>query len=308
MNRFEQKDPALSSSSGWEQRSILADEERVIRLCLELERQIDVRRPHPEDFYQVYGENECVADLKKVSDIKNEFVHKTFRAGVDQAKVEHDSRLASIAENLLIKNISEHGWFGENAVAIPTHDFDDYVGGVDFVVEFYDEQNPSTYAGLSIDATFSKNPAIVNKKLDRIKDECEVGKVAEVKYFSSYQFDRDTPPEFMGIIKTPRAVVVIHPKLLAELMQLESDKNSEIKSHITQVVVLNQIKFQYEQLIKIAQKKNFIGSVASIYAETLDKVKTILASDRIQKITKQHPDIVKNDIGLRIMKDYFQYK
>src|SRR5690606_16988956 len=94
---------------------------------------------------------------------------------------EQVKQLSEITESFLLRGLNEAKWV-PHCGGIKTSEFDDYINGVDLVLEYQRAENPASHIGLGVDVTFSNN---LDKKLTRIKEEIAKGTLASIKYFDS---------------------------------------------------------------------------------------------------------------------------
>ncbi len=132
-------------------------------------------------FSDLYGEEVVKNDKEEVRRLKRIFAREdktVLSNGVTQEQVH---QLSEISESFLHRGLNEGKWV-PYCGAIKTSEFDDYVNGVDMVLEYQRADNPASHIGLGVDVTFSNN---LERKLAKIKEEIAKGTLASVKYFDS---------------------------------------------------------------------------------------------------------------------------
>ncbi|MCA9364038.1 hypothetical protein KC727_02365 [Candidatus Kaiserbacteria bacterium] len=145
--------------------------------------------------------------------------------------------------------IHEYGelgdWFGENATTIKTSEYDDYVNGVDLVVELSDDDF-SHHLALAVDVTFGSKH--VHKKFQKIKEEIDAEKLAEVKYFESHGF--------RGTLKqVPRIVVGAECDTVRQLAALwNSGDKAALAGHEIRNILQAEIATELETFLAYAEK------------------------------------------------------
>ncbi len=227
------------------------------------EKLIEESRINEEDLRGLYGE-QVSSDITRVARLEKQFSSRENGETAEMKKV------ADIFEALILDCGELSNWLGENAFTIKTSRFDDYVNGIDMVIEFRDEEALSaSYLGVAADVTFTSDPA---KKFERIREHIDKGELGKVKYFTS---------EHMNIAgqlsKLPEVVIGASKKTVMELAELWLErKQEELAKHYAQVMVLRQIKDQLETFSLYA------GSVgqdeaANIYGSRLTTIENILA-------------------------------
>lgn len=149
--------------------------------------------------------------------------------------------------------------------------FDDYVNGVDEIVEI-EEENSVNHLAVAVDVTFGTS---LNKKFDRIKKEIESGDLATVKYFENSE------RTFKGrLSKVPRVIIGTSKDNLIKLAKLWVERNNkELSRHPVQLEILDEMSAQLEAY--------------RYYAEKLGKEDIIKIMDRqiaiVQRIKTSEP-------------------
>ena len=141
----------------------------------------DKARPRiPESsFVGFYPAEDIKADLKLTERLSAEFVKRDEQAGAEgflRAKETH--QLATAMEVIVAQPLT---WWGKGKTT-RTSQYDDYVNGVDAVLELPGSQ----HIGFALDFSTSSFQQIIKQKIDRATDHVLVpGKPAEVKYYIS---------------------------------------------------------------------------------------------------------------------------
>ena len=187
-----------------------------------------------KDFEDIYDKRTINQDLQEVTYLKNKFKEYSTPEGLEN-KV-----YADVLEGILGDAIEMADWLGENAIAQKTCDFDDFKNGVDVVVEFSPTAQSTSHLGLAVDVTYAKE---LDKKLNRIRNEIDNGRLAMVKYFESDNGD------FKGrLLNVPRVVIGCDKETIAKLARLWVDKkkSSELAKHHVMYQIISQITVQLE--------------------------------------------------------------
>ena len=179
--------------------------------------QIDRFQPQMSLFENnpLYSHQELNADLKLVKKMEDNF-HRRESPQEQMAK-----KQAAVLEIVTTDSIDSFGWLGPEVYAFKTTPYDDYVGGVDTVIEYNDPRYtvPKTnYAGFGLDLTYSLN---LGRKISRIKEEILAGNLPEVKYGVS-----GVDGEAKRLEDLPMFVITADPLTILELGQLWADANS----------------------------------------------------------------------------------
>jgi len=235
----------------------------IDRMHISAEKILEQDRVRENNFIEPYGQAAVEADLAEVERLESLFKSKDTKDGVEQKKV------ADIFEASVLWNGEQSNWLGENAVTIKTSRYDDYVNGVDAVIEFQGtEPRMASYLGIAADVTFSTD---TTKKFDRLKSQIDKGELAKVKYFHS---------EHMNIhgqlSKLPAVILGMDKSMVLELAELQAEKKfKELGSHRAQIMILEQIKAQFTTYSKYADS---IGKqdLGDIYRDRLKIVEGLL--------------------------------
>jgi hypothetical protein len=210
---------------------------------------------------QPYSDDQINADKLKAKELKKRF----------ETEDPH-KKYADVMEGLIYRQISQSGWFGEKAMPIKTSLYDDYINGVDLMVEFEEESRAKRHLGLAVDVTFSAdaNTGTLDKKFDRMKKEIDEGHLAEVRYFKSKN-------RRMIFENLPRVVVGMERTRVMELatLWLNEDRHEELKNHPVQRMILEQV---YAQLVGLARYAEVQGQaeVAEILRDEIPVIREIL--------------------------------
>ncbi len=213
-----------------------------------------------KDFVYLYGEENVSKDDAEVARLEAGFSHGP------------EKQAADVLEAIMLLG-ELNNWFGQNAETIKTSDFDDYINGVDMVVEFNERLKSFYRLGLAVDVTYS--PGKVREKFERIKKEIEAGSLATIKYFPSEKED------FRGEKRNvPRVVVGIEWDTIAELAGLwERKEYKKLADHPAQRSILEEARLQLKKFSEYAKK---IGEddLATIFERDLAIIESILAGKK----------------------------
>lgn len=239
--------------------------DKMVDKVLERSRKEQVRISET-DFIDFYGKEQVEKNLRAVLGLKREFDDSTTQEDLDAKK------LADVLEFIMNKQIELSDWLGEDVYTYKTSYYDDWVNGVDTLLEFNREENPASYMGIAFDITYSDH---LHKKLNRIKDEIDNGQMATIKYFKSENED------FTGKLSNiPRLVIGADRKTIDELMELElAKKNKELGEYFLQYQIIDEI---ITQLVFFSEYATRIGKVniANKYNSTLKTIREILSKKR----------------------------
>ena len=186
-----------------------------------------------------------------------------------------------ILEAIIFQHGELSNWFGENASTIKTNDWDDFVNGIDIVVEFGpDEESASHHhLALGIDATFSKRE--LEHKLSEIIKKIQRGSLPTITYFHSEETD------YTGELRqVPTIIIAADEKSIDGLTDLwMSSQNSELARHPFQLQILYEAQEQINFFIEYAKHLQETGFNPQVnYQAIIAKYQQALA--RINKILK----------------------
>lgn len=204
-------------------------------------------------------------------------------------------------EAIVNTQIAESDWMGPNADVIVSSRFDDFLHGVDSIVEFEREEGGNSHLALAMDVTESEKK--LAEKFNDIKNSIQEGTLSVVKYFKSKNFRGELRAIPHVVVGAGRETVENISDFLLRFKRLQatiaaSHKNEgrtaldqrtakelarvrkELASHPLQHMVLNEIKAQLEAFANYARTvgKNDLekNDLADRYTEILAIVDAIL--------------------------------
>lgn len=161
-----------------------------------------------------------------------------------------------VFEGIVADQIDGGNWMGEGVEAVPTHEIDDILRGVDNILEFssLDEEGqekddePKQYLGLGFDLLVHKDDARLNKKLQRfVEEDILKSKLGEIKYFDG--------SEISGRMDVFRAVIASDGRTMEDLISLRIKKDWEaLANHPFQADMFFQLSLQIQAAIQYALK------------------------------------------------------
>lgn len=215
------------------------------------------RQKYTENFNKLLEENNLD---RKIFDKEQEIVdgYKANWEKSDTPELKELKRKIEIFEGIVADQIDGGNWMGEGVEAVPTHEIDDILRGVDNVLEFspLDEEGqekddvPKEYLGLGFDLLVHKDEARLNKKMERFTQEDILkGKLGKVKYFDG--------SEISGRLDVFRAVIASNGKTMEDLINLRIKKDWEaLSNHPFQADMFFQLSLQIQAAIQYAVKVN----------------------------------------------------
>jgi hypothetical protein len=260
---------------------IITDLERKFNKAEEV---LNEYRVNMESFRDLYGDA-VDRDAKSVEEIEAKYLRTYDKQDLEAQKI------ATVFEAIFCEHSELSNWLGENAMVAPTTKFDDYVNGVDAIAEFNeDEGRIQRHLGLGIDVTYSQ---FLKKKLLKIKEKIDNGKLSQIKYFHSDNMN------FTGRLSgVPRVVVAVQKETVKNLAEAwDAGKMKELGSHFVQFQILEEIILQFEVYREYAQK---IGQVEIV--RKIDSLKSIISEIYEEKKTSI-ADTGQRDGSIEMIKD-----
>ena len=218
---------------------------------------LDEEAINPKTFADLYGPRQVEKDCALVTSLEKKFSTRT-------AEDRESAQKALILEAIINEQIELNEWFGQGARTIRPSRYDDFVNGVDTVVEFDRQEQGMSHLGLATDITFGSH---IIEKLRRIKTEIKSGALTRIKYFQSEA--GGFRGEYRGI---PRIIIGADSSHVADLIQLWSSKQrtdrTTLAKHPFQFKMLEEARLQLETYRRYARD---IGQepVAQTYDKTL---------------------------------------
>ncbi|MFZ2253060.1 MAG: hypothetical protein WAW13_02685 [Minisyncoccia bacterium] len=241
----------------------------------------------PKNFIDLYGESNVARDLQTVTRLK---------AGFERDEAKH---MAEVLEAIIYEQITQSEWLGPNAETIRPSEYDDFVNGVDLIVEF-DDTESSRHLALGVDITFGSDT--MRKKFTRIRNEIHEDKLAEVKYFESHGFK--------GSLKQlPRVVIGVEIDTIVELAGLWiHGSKKELATHFIKNIISEEIERQLRTFLAYARSINSVNAIRSYTSalSTLEKVR--VGSDSTGMDQNKNESIDKDRVYQEIRKQLEDFR
>ena len=217
-----------------------------------------------DDFANFYAREIIDDDKRVIVDCEQKFLK---RAKEDPEK-ERWQRLALVFEALVLDQTERSNWLGTDAMTIRASKFDDYVNGVDMIVEFPEEI--SRHLALAVDVTTSD---LLVKKFLRIREEIDNGRLSQIKYFNS--------KNFRGELKNvPRVIIGADRSTIRQVGELWlENKNKELAVHPVRKIILDEIMVQLKAFSDYAVSRGK-KDIADSYGASLKIIKRIIDEDK----------------------------
>ncbi len=245
----------------------------LITAHAEIVRVLNQKRIKETAFYdansRIHSHTAIDADVRRIKEMQDQNMAK--QTNQDRRR----KAISDLLEGLIYLGITEGKWLGENVESFPTALFDDYVNGVDQIIDFhYPETDSHAYLGLAIDVT-TGNPGTVYEKFEKIKSKIDAGTLATIQYFSRANFH--------GVVKNvPQAVVGIEPNRVEQLaLDWQLDRESLGQSPIKRLLLM-QMRLQMETFASYAEWKGK-PELTKIFLQDERRLKAILDNTPIGK-------------------------
>lgn len=242
--------------------------------------------PYPQEFI-TYAE-------EKVSEIES-FFEKSDRVTNLKSEVEENSSLSKehrehgeYLEALFYNKIGgEHGWI-PNSLVWKTSKYDDYVNGIDFIVETQNREFT-----LAADITFSHTQSL-EKKLSRIQEKIQKGELPEITFYQS------TNTEQKAIL--PHVILAVEKdKIVGALKMWADGDNTVLDNHPIKAKTLLEIEAQLEAFAmyaKYLEKRD----IASAYNDMLAQIQKLIVSEK--EVIAKYKQIIETDKSYQAVMHY----
>ncbi len=227
----------------------------------------------------MYTHTSIDQDLALLEKIKKDFTQKNSSyPKSDQEKMAHSRKRSEALEIIIADQIETSDWFGDTALLFRTTEYDDYVNGVDAVVEF-DQPDGDHRIALAVDSTSKTELQTLVPKIDRNISKILTNRCG-VRYYESPRLDNPYIGPLVDIIPVVVGLEAHHTNDLvtsfARLLDLErssQDPNTssnlkvilrnefhqlrrKIEKDPTQIIFLEEIKSQLEMYRSILNREN----------------------------------------------------
>ncbi len=220
-------------------------------------------------------------DQAYVERLRQQFKLNAERGTPEQKEAD---KIGKIFEAIIFEQIEQSNWLGESATTIQPADFDDFVHGVDCVVEIEESPTATSHLALAMDVTISGR---FGDKFAHIKKSIDAGELTRIKYFAT------DVGNFKGE-KTliPHVVIAVDRKTLYSMIKAWVNKDHEaLAEHPAQVKILEEIRLQLKAFAKYAESVNK-PKLVEVYQHSLAIVERIIADKGIseEQIREAHFD------------------
>lgn len=199
-----------------------------------------------EKFEPIFGEESIRADKAHVANLKEQF-----KKGkqID----DYGSNCGTIFEAILHMRLEKGDWI-DGVRATKPNEFDDFVHGIDEVVQIIHPETKKEEAVFAIDALTVGSGLLnvgIEKKMNRIENDIKMGHLSEIKYF----FDEETGK--IGIKDIPKVIIAAGTHTIQELNESWMEKDmDEIRRHPLQIQILEQIIEQSGIISSFAERND----------------------------------------------------
>lgn len=248
-----------------------------VKTAEEMTRKISEDAIDPRLFIDIYGADAVARDLNHVEELK-----KLFSKGNQVQKI-----YASFLERMIYHHGAQSFWLGEDVETILVAEYDDFVNGIDLALRINNSTSAFPYLGVGIDVTFGTTG--MEKKISRIFNEIESGRLGKIRYF----MDPNEDSRFKGeLSKIPHLVLGVERRHVVELAQQYLHKSPrEFAENPIQLVILKQMMEQFKVFRDYAER---IGKhdIAEIYTADMAVFAPVLRDRRRMDIRNYENDHV----------------
>jgi hypothetical protein len=267
----------------------LSDSDFVNLVHEQVTKTIDSERPNPIDFKGIVDPQHIRDDAKKVRELEEIWALENDESAIEAKKK------ADIAEYLIYKNFST--WTEYRAVSLISAKADDYLRGIDLLIESEDPENQDiiNHLGLGVDIALvgEKRADIESKKL-KMKKNLDNGYLTEARYVSGGKFEG-------SLRNLPYTILSISSEHVNDLISAVNHKlpTEKEKKHILKYIVAYQIMRQLGAYYNFSKSKGFedaadqYGLANNFATEIFSELISDLQND--PEIWKQ----VSNDVGVK---------
>lgn len=249
---------------------------------------IDTERPNPVDFKNIVDVEKIREDAKNVRNLEDIWSRNN-----DESTIEA-KRSADIAEYILYKNFAT--WINFKANPLIAAKADDYLRGIDLIIESEDENDEDHlhHLGLGIDiALVSEKRSDIESKKNKMRNNLEKGYLTEARYVSGGHFEG-------SLQDLPYTILSISSKHINDLLSVATQKlpTEKEKKHILKYIVAYQILRQLRVYYNVSSSKKF-DTAAYQYA-TANNFAVEIFSDLILEIENNQEiwNEVSSDVGV----------
>jgi hypothetical protein len=203
-------------------------------------RELKIDQIKIDEFADLY---DVEKDKKRVAQIEKRFAEE------NSEKEKENKELATVLEAILYEEIYLNCYLGEDTETYSASKFDDYVNGVDIIVEVSEENRERlSHLALAVDATFSRD---VLGKINKVKSKIKSGQLAIIKYFKSealnFRGEKSGIPEF---------VIGIDKKSLEEVTFFWlQNRHQKLNCHYLHLMIIDEILSQAQYYQNYAQEQ-----------------------------------------------------
>ena len=195
-----------------------------------------------------------------------------------------------------------NGWFGDMIIS-KTSEYDDRINHTDFVLN--SELDDGEEVFIAVDCTVTENQELIDKKIKRIGNEMEGGKLSEIKYFSSSDFE-----DKRILQNVPRIILALDQENLKNLCKVtlglinqEEGANRRFAECEIQINFLLQMKIQLE---KQRDFFHYLKNRRDDYPnEMLDSIEK--AIKKVSEIIEEKKDSLGNGAFQRVEGDFVDH-
>jgi hypothetical protein len=195
--------------------------------------------------------------------------------------------LASAGELVIARRINEDAWLGEGMRAQLTAEYDDRRHGMDIYVEKDGEP-----IGLSLDTTYTKDVATLERKIQTIKNHLlDRGVLELLEYYRPINEERRAQVAASGEnqeVRLAKVIVGVHRQKMVEIIKRYHNRQPAKPDAPAGLIMLYQIKLQLEHFMKYskhisAKGKPWAEKAVSAYEDILKEI-GVVWNDKLRSL------------------------
>lgn len=206
----------------------------------------------------VIGAGESLANTVSISQRDRTYVDDLeSRFSADKKSEEGRFGYPKILEAILTRQIELANWFGDEATTFQTHQYDDYINGVDMVIEWPGDGEGEPVR-LAVDVTLASNVDTIANKIMRVRQDIEQGKsssakgkmfLSQVKYYVDPNTEEQTSLEMLPkvVIGTDIEGIKRLVQKAASVLRKVPGANQKFSNDPCQFLFLKEVRVQLER-------------------------------------------------------------
>lgn len=281
-------DDYIASNIDRNLRNKLGDKESIENIHKKILETLEKERPEPMDFVDHVDMKDIEKDIADVILCEKNWAKEI---SLEDREIKQQ---ADIAEYIIYKNLGS--WIEHKANPLLTTKADDYLRGVDLLIESEDDEKKVNHLGLGVDVALIKKEGYSSgfeKKKKKMERYIKTGKLTEARYVSGAHFEG-------SLNNLPYIILSIGSNHVNDLVLLSTHKISseKEKSHILKYIVAYQIVRQLGCYYQVSEAQGF--ELAAHQYGVANNFASDLFTELISEL-QNNPELwlkVSNDVGV----------